>query len=282
MAFILDGVSYLISGMLIFRISTDLKPEVEGTTSVVSIVRDLATGGKMVIHDRVIFFIMLFFTILIFGIGMIDPLFAVYLQHNFGMGEEEFGYILSLSAVSGLISALILTSKGSIKRKVTFTVSTSFVAGVSLVLLGLANVLPYSPRIWLYAGMAVIGAINVLIAIPSSALLQAIVKNEHLGKMNGFMSTSIALSQVGGAALAAYLASSVPIGIIYAYVGLASLIIGIVGLIFVFILGIENEAQTREAQAILESQEQSQSAVNTDEHSFLSDAIETQPLIQDN
>ena len=143
--------------------------------------------------DKILLFIMGYFTVVIFAIGAIDPLFTAYLNFEFGLGEKEFGLILSVSAITGLAGALVLTAKGEIKKKLNFIVFVSFIIGVSLLLLGLAPRLPF-PIIWLYIGMAIIGLTNVIISIPLSALMQTIVKNEHLGKVNGFQGTAIALS----------------------------------------------------------------------------------------
>ncbi|MHA2504115.1 MAG: MFS transporter, partial [Candidatus Kariarchaeaceae archaeon] len=221
MAFIIDGVSYFISALLILSIRTDLKPKSEGSMTVRKIFGDLKFGASMIVRDKVMAFIMVFFMAVIFAIGMIDPLFVIYVSENFGLNEAEFGYILAVGAVTGLVTALLLTAKGSISKKVTFTTASVFIASASLLILGNAASLPLPPKVSLYLGMAIIGAINVAFSIPLSALMQAIIPNEHLGKINGFLGTGIALSQVGGAALAAWMVTFTPISLIYSNIGLA-------------------------------------------------------------
>jgi MFS family permease len=254
-AFILDAVSYLISALLILTIRTDLKPKaVNGSMSVKTALSDLKTGFVLVKDDRILRFIMIYFIGVILFIGMVDPLFAAYISHEFGLSEKQFGFILSVSSVSGFLAAILLTVKGQISRKITFMVSSALIGGFSLFVLGIAPLLP-QPILWLYVGMALVGMINVVIAIPLSALMQTIVENEHLGKVNGFIGTGISLAMTGGAVLASYLVGFVSTSLIYSGVGIGCFSLAIIGMILVYSLRLEDEAQSREQIAIQKARE---------------------------
>ena len=249
-AFLIDGISFFISALLIFSIRTDLNVSKDKTKiSVKQIFSDLNVGMKLIKADKILLFILGYFSVIIFAIGAIDPLFTAYLNFEFGLGEKEFGLILSVSAITGLIGALLLTAKGEIRKKLNFIVAVSFIAGISLLFLGYAPKLP-NPIVWLYVGMAVIGLVNVVISIPLNALMQTIVKNEHLGKVAGFQGTALALFQAIGAAIASYLAGFIKISDIYVIVAFFMLIVGIFSYYMVWKKDLNQIAIEREQAAI--------------------------------
>jgi MFS family permease len=249
-AFLIDGISFFISAILIFSIRTDLNVNKDETKiSAKQIFSDLHVGMKIIKADKILLFILGYFSVIIFAIGAIDPLFTAYLNFEFGLGEREFGLILSVSAITGLIGALLLTAKGEIRKKLNFIVAVSFIAGVSLLSLGFAPKLP-NPIIWLYVGMAIIGLVNVVISIPLNALMQTIVKNEHLGKVAGFQGTAIALFQAIGAAIASYLAGFIKISDIYVMVAFFMLLAGLVSYYIVWKKHLNAIAIEREEAAI--------------------------------
>lgn len=249
LAFIIDGTSFFLSGLMILTIRTNLKPKSEGVISVKQLTVDMKTGLKLITEDRVISYILALFLVLLLGIGMVNPLLAFYLSSSFGLSEQDFGFVVSFSAITGFIGAILLTVRGQIKKKLTMITSSSFILAISLALLGFA---PSSsaPLIFLYISMAFIGIINISINIPLSALFQAIVDDKNLGKMNAFMGTALALAQVIGASTAAYLAGFIPISTILIAVGAFTGIVGVVSFTYLRRSGLEYIAQVREAERI--------------------------------
>lgn len=252
-AFLIDGVSYALSALLIYRIRQDLRPpQTEQQVTVVRTLKDLGEGFGIVIGDRVVSFLLITFTVVMLGISMINPVFAIYLVDTFGLAEQDFGLIVSFSAISGLITAIIVTSRGKIERKLTFIILGGiFTAGLGVLVLGLAPSLPYQIA-WLYVGMAIIGIVNVSVGIPLSALIQAIIKNEHLGKVNGIMGTILAFANVGGAATASYLVTFVPISQLFIYLGIAIGSMALIAYSLQVLTGLEKVAIRRELEATMQ------------------------------
>lgn len=251
-AFIIDGISYLVSVGLILSIRTNLKPpKKEDTVSMKSMLVGLRDGFKFSFSDRIITFVIILFGFVILLIGMIDPLIVPFMNFEFGMGEEEFGIIMSVSAISGVIAALILAFKGELKKKLTFMAITIGIASFCLAFIGLAPLLPGGP-VWLYVGFALIGMINVGFNIPFSTLLQTIVRNEHLGKISGVIDLVLNAASLTAATIAAALAGIIPTSIIFGIVAGFILLAGIVGFIVIRVLRLETEAQQREASMKLE------------------------------
>ncbi len=119
-------------------------------------------------------------------------------------------------------------------------------------------VAPYLPggAIWLYAGFALIGMINVGFNIPFSTLLQTIVRNEHLGKVSGIIDLIINAASLLAATIAATLAGFIPTSIIFGIVAVLILMAGIVGYIVIRVLKLEDEAQEREVSMKTEREQE--------------------------
>ena len=82
--------------------------------------------------------------------------------------------------------------------------------------------------------------------------MQTIVKNEHLGKVNGFLGTAISLSQAIGAAIASYMAGFIKISDIYTIVAISLLFVGVFSYFVVWKKDLNTIAIEREAAAINE------------------------------
>ncbi|MHA1223301.1 MAG: MFS transporter [Candidatus Heimdallarchaeaceae archaeon] len=245
-AFIIDGISYATSAVLISTIRKSLKPvKNEEKLTLKSVASGLKEGFNLSFKDRIISFILVLFSFTIFLIGMIDPLIVQYMNFEFGMGEEDFGMIMSFSAVSGIIAAIALSIKGKLKNKLTFMSATILIASFCLAFIALAPFLP-GGGIWLYVGFALVGMINVGFNIPFSTLLQSIVENKHLGKISGVIDFVINFASFLAATIAATLAGVLSISYIFLIVTVLVAIGGSAGLIVIKVKNLEEEAHTRE------------------------------------
>ncbi len=255
-AFIIDGISYLISTGLIISIRKDLKPpKQEERVSMRSMMVGLKDGFKLSFSDRIISFVVILFAFVILLIGMIDPLLVPFMSFEFLMTEQDFGMIMSFSAISGIITAVILSIKGKLKNKLTFMTITVMIASLCLAFMAGAPYLP-GREVWLYVGFALVGMINVGFNIPFSTLLQTIVRNEHLGKVSGVIDFIINSASLIAALLAVTLAGLIPTAIIFGIISALILIAGIIGYIVIRALKLEDEAHEREASMKIEREQE--------------------------
>ncbi len=255
-AFIIDGISYLISAGLIVSIRKNLRPpKKEERVSMRSMMVGLRDGFKLSFSDRIITFVIVLFAFVIFLIGFIDPLTVPFMSFEFGMNEQDFGLIMSFSAISGIIAAIILSIKGELKKKLTFMTIIVMVASLCLAFIAGAPYLP-GGAVWLYVGFAFIGVVNVGFNVPFSTLLQTVVKNEHLGKVSGVIDLVINAASLLAATIAATLAGVIPTAIIFGIVSGSILIAGIIGYITIRALKLEDEAQEREASMNIEGEQE--------------------------
>ncbi len=249
LAFFVNGVAFIISAIFISTITTKLNPvKAVDKVSIGEVYKGLAEGLKLTLSDRIICFLLIVFGLTMFGVGMIDPLIVPYLSYEFGVGEKEFGFLMSISAISGVVMAVMFSIKGQIKNKVTFTNLSVILLGISILFVGLAFILP-GRLVWVFIGMSLIGAVNVGFNIPFSSLLQTIVKNEHLGKISGIINTTLTAMSLVASVIAAIFVKYVTIGYLFSGISLFIILVGLLGLVRIKRLKLEEEAQRREEEA---------------------------------
>lgn len=250
-AFMIDGISYMVSAFLILTIGIDLKPVTDGQKLTINKTwADIKKGLKLTFGERVIGFIMVFFLIAVGAIGMINPLLSFYLESTFNLGEEAFGYLISFSSISGLGSAVIISSRGQIKNKVMTILTTFGIIGGAMYLLGLAPSLS-NPILWLYVAMGLIGMVNVLISIPLSTLLQTLIDNNDLGKVSSFMGTSLSIAQLTSGLTASYLVLFLTIERLFQLLGLFLFFLTLGGVLYVKATGLDSFAIDKEAEILI-------------------------------
>ena len=207
----------------------------------------LKEGFKLSFGDRIITFLLISFGFVILLIGMVDPLIVPYMSFEFGVGEREFGMLMSFSAISGVIAAIALSIKGQLNRKLTFMSITVGIASFCLVFIAVAPFLP-GGIIWLYIGMSLVGMINVGFNIPFSTLLQTIVRNEHLGKISGVIDTVLNAASLLAATMAAALVGVISTSFIFGIGAVLIALASVGSLIAIRVMKLEKESQRRELE----------------------------------
>jgi MFS family permease len=245
-AFLFDAASYIVSAVLILIIKTNLKPPQNGEkVNVRSVLTGMKDGFKITFTDKIISFVVITFGITILAVGAIDPVAVPYLNFEFGLGERDFGILMSVSAVSGVIAAVILSIKGQLKKKLRFMAISILALGFSVAVLSFSPFV-VAPIVWLYLGLCLIGFTNVGFSIPFATLLQTIVKNENLGKVSGvidmIMTGASLLASLLAVALTGFISISILLGIVAAIVLLA----GIGSLVTIKVKNLEGITHERE------------------------------------
>jgi len=106
-AFIIDGISYLISSALIFSIRADLWPiknNDKRNVTIHHVFYDLRDGFRLVFNDTILRFILFIFFFTILAIDLLDPLIVPYLKIEFGLDEKAFGMLIGVFFVQTLES----------------------------------------------------------------------------------------------------------------------------------------------------------------------------------
>ncbi len=247
-AFLFDAASYVASAILIIIIKTNLKPPQNGErVNVRSVLVGMRDGFKITFTDKIISFLVISFGITILAVGAIDPVAVPYLNFVFGLGEKDFGILMSVSAVSGVIAAVILSIRGQLKNKLRFMAISILALALSVAVLSFSPFV-VAPIVWLYLGLCLIGFTNVGFSIPFATLLQTIVKNENLGKVSGIIDMIMTAASLVASLLAVALTGFISISILLGIVAAIVLVAGIGSLVTIKVKNLEGIAQTREQE----------------------------------
>lgn len=247
-AFLFDAASYIVSAVLIITIKTNLKPPQNGEkVKVKSVLVGMKDGFKITFTDKIIGFVVITFGIIHLAVGAIDPVAVPYLNYVFGLGEKDFGILMSVSAVSGVLAAVILSIKGQLKNKLRFMAISILALGFSIAVLSFSPFV-VAPIVWLYLGLCLVGFTNVGFSIPFATLLQTVVKNENLGKVSGVIDMIITAASLVASLLAVALTGFISISILLGIVATIVLLSGVGSLVTIKVKNLEVIAQTREQE----------------------------------
>lgn len=225
-AFAIDASTFAISAVFIWSISTSLVPKVTSDREQ-SFARDLLDGASVIRRNRILTFIIIMFSVVMIGGGMINALIVPFFEGELGFDAIQFSFLLSATAISGIITAVILGNKKEINRPLNLISFALFFGG--LVILSIALVSDYFIILILFS---MIGLVNVMIAIPSSSIMQEIVADDMRGRVFSFQSIMTNTAMIMGMGVAGFWAETVgssrpPIfsgGVILAVVGFLSFI----------------------------------------------------------
>jgi len=201
-----DSASYLIAGIMIFLISWSpekalKKPETTGALRIwLGIWRDWLEGLRLVRQSRPIATLFIAVTIAMLGEGIIQALLVLFVKLLKG-GAAEFGWLLTLRGLGGLLGGLIFGKIGtSVQPQRLFPWT---LVGMGLLLLVMFNnpVLVLALILLCLVGILAIGA-----NATSTTMLQNGASDRYLGRIFGAFGMTAALMTLLGQGSASVLA----------------------------------------------------------------------------
>ena len=201
-----DSASYLVAGVMILLISwspdvTSKKPETTDTFRTwLGIWRDWLDGLQLVKKSRPITIIFIAVTLVMLGEGIIQALLVLFVKLLKG-GAMEFGWLLTLRGLGGLLGGLIFGRIGTAVQPQRIFPWT--LVGIGALLLVMFNnpVLLFAMIILCLTGILAIGA-----SVTSTTMLQNGVSNDYLGRIFGAYGMIAALMALVGQGSASVLA----------------------------------------------------------------------------
>lgn len=243
-AFVIDGVTFFVSLVLVVMLKTDLSSVGANELNFRGVMTGLEKGFRLTVFDKIMAFIAFSLGFMVLAIAQINSIFPIYLVASYGLGEQDFGFIMAVSAASGFTAGILLTMKKDIKNKLRFFMSGLLITGMATVLLGVPQLLVY-PRVSLYLGMALIGVTNIVVNVPLATLLQSILNPGDIGKVSGFINTLITMFQLVGVIIATQMVLFLPFDQIFIISGVGVLIICLIGLGSISIFSLDDIANKR-------------------------------------
>jgi DHA3 family macrolide efflux protein-like MFS transporter len=215
-AFIADSASFVLSAIAIWRITVpkgeQLSPEPSVLSPDASPVRkvwdELLVGLKMLALNRSVATLTAVGAIAMLGVGAVNVLWVVFLKVKFGLEGPELGWRLGVMdiafAVGMMVSSIVMGNFLSHLSPKWFVVGS--LVGVGLSLAAYA----YLPDYWSFMACSVVlGLFVAPINTGVTTMVQILVPNSQLGRVNGGMgavmeaATLLSMSLAGafGAAL---------------------------------------------------------------------------------
>jgi MFS family permease len=233
--FLIDALTFFASGFILLTIRTSLIPD-STSNKEKSYIREIKDAVLLVRQNIIISFLLVLFTSLMIAGGMLNALFVPFFQGELAFDEFYFSLILSGTAITGIIAALVLGQKSTIKRPLYVITSAFILAGIVEIILAYV---PVGDFIMAFILMSTIGAVNVCISVPNNSILQEVIEDKMRGKVFSFQSVLVNTGQLIGMAVAGVWAESINSSRPPIFAGaLGILIVGIFGILFVIVKGL--------------------------------------------
>jgi predicted MFS family arabinose efflux permease len=188
--------------------------------------------------------------------GILNALLLPYLEGELGLGSAQFGLILSAGAATGAVTAIYFSKKQDLNRPLYLVAAAGFLAGAALFALVLAFDL-----VTVMLSLAMIGAVDVILNIPLSVLMQKLVEDKLRGRVFALLNVAFTAIQVVGMGIGgvwAEVAGSTGPPMIGAAIGL--IVVSLIGFIAVSALNLHSRLETP-----VQEENQSEEEVHTEE-----------------
>lgn len=183
---LLNGVSFIISSIITFLITPIIEEiNVRNENSVFSIFDDLKLGLEYVFHDRKIFLLLLFVSLVNFclaGYNLVIPYGNVMFPLING---NVFSAFLVAETIGGVAGAII-TSKLSKKLSVLKLLMCTALSALSLMLVPLTYII-YPNLIFISLGVVLFSIFSTIFNIQFFSFIQKNVDNQYLGRVFGII-----------------------------------------------------------------------------------------------
>ena len=221
-AYLFAGIGPLLAVGLTFYIRVGSEPADSGAARE-GLFNNIINGYQVLRELPIVRFVLfLNWTSIAIGLGVMGQLIASWVDQKLGFGALDWGIMILTWTVGGVISTLIIAGLGArLRRGPTLLLAVSlFGAAVFLYSLSRANVFVFSFN--LICG-ACFFAINAL----STGIIQSVVENKVLGRVNSFIFMSQGMMQIAALLLGA-LATMIGLQFVYSGAGLVILLFGII------------------------------------------------------
>jgi DHA3 family macrolide efflux protein-like MFS transporter len=213
-AFVVDSLTYFVSGIAILTITTDGRNVAQGRTSLRTIWDQLREGVSYTVGNNTILGIIVTMMVALLGVGAIEVLFVPYLQGEFGAGSEGLGIVQTAQGIGMLLgSALIgnLAARFRLTRIIAWSVA---LLGLAIAGAGLASQFALIAIAMFVAGLS-LAPLNAAL----STLMQVTVPDDKLGRVSSVIDTIGTVSYLISMSGAAFLAEAMGIRTVFVAAG---------------------------------------------------------------
>jgi DHA3 family macrolide efflux protein-like MFS transporter len=218
-AFVVDSLTYIVSGFAILTISTDGRSVVEGKTTLRTMWDQLAEGISYTVRNNTILGIIVTVMVALLGVGAIEVLFVPYLQGEFGVGSEGLGIVQTAQGVGMLLGSALL---GSLSAR--FRLTRIIAWSVALLGITIAGAGMVDQFVLIALAMFVAGLSLAPLNAATMTLMQITVSDDKLGRVSSVVDTIGTVSYLVSMSGAAFLAEAMGIRTVFVAAGVVTAI----------------------------------------------------------
>lgn len=202
-AFAITASTFLFSAVALRGIKTNLIPT-RTDLDKESLRSQIIEGGRYVIANAILSFLFVFAMMLAFSSGILNALIMPYFEGELGLGSAQIGLVLSAGAATGAVTAIYFSRKQNIDKPLYIVAIAGLLAGFAIFAMVLAFDLVTVMLSW-----AMIGAVDVMLNIPLTVLMQELVSDELRGRVFALLNVAFTAVQVVGMGVGGVWAESV-------------------------------------------------------------------------
>ncbi|MBN2230471.1 MAG: MFS transporter [Candidatus Thorarchaeota archaeon] len=195
MAFAITSMTFAISAFALGGIVTDLRPD-NTSVSDESLRVQIVQGGRYVVGNAILSFLFVFAILLAGSSGILNALLMPYFEGELGLGSAQIGVVLSVGAGSGALTAIYFSRKKNLDKPLYLVTFAGLLAGIGVFFLALAFDL-----ITVILSWAMVGAVDVILNIPLTVLMQELVEDKFRGRVFALLNVAFTSVQVVGMAI---------------------------------------------------------------------------------
>jgi DHA3 family macrolide efflux protein-like MFS transporter len=192
LAFAINSAAFILSAFALQNITTNLIP-VCGANDMESLMVQIKQGARYVVGNAILSFLFVFAMLIAVSSGILNSLFMPYLEGERALGSAQVGLVLSAGAASGAVTAIYFSRKNEIDKPLYLIAIAGLLAGVAVFALVLAFDLITVMMSW-----AMIGAVDVILNIPLTVLMQELVEDKLRGRVFALLNVAFTAVQVIG------------------------------------------------------------------------------------
>jgi len=192
LAFAINSAAFIFSAFALGSIATNLIPS-ESALDREPLLVQIKQGAQYVVGSSILSFLFVFAMLLAVSSGILNALFMPFLEGELALGSAQIGLVLSAGAASGAMSAIYFSRKKKIDRPLYLIASAGLLAGVAVFALLLSFDLVTVMLSW-----AMIGAVDVILNIPLTVLMQELVEDKLRGRVFALLNVAFTAVQVVG------------------------------------------------------------------------------------
>jgi MFS family permease len=195
LAFAITASTFIFSAVALRGIKTNLIPS-RTDLDKESLRSQIIEGGRFVIGNAILSFLFVFAMMLAVSSGILNALLMPYFEGELALGSAQIGLVLSAGAATGAVTAVFFSRKKDINKPLYIIATAGLLAGFAIFAMFLAFDLITVMLSW-----AMIGAVDVMLNIPLTVLMQELVEDKLRGRVFALLNVAFTSFQVVGMGL---------------------------------------------------------------------------------